>query len=379
MNENRQKKRYPLTRAMIDRAITEIKNVTGCDVVDVFSDERGYLFVGKHKVVLGNIDYNPESGTYSKIFLSRNPMDEIRKREEAIRTQNDMQSQRQYHRPAQHVQQPQRTQQRTQQRSQQPKTPNTMQRSQKRKFKLQKNKRLGITFTASAIAVLVGIGAITHVIVEKNKPVDLTPVPGYSLEQRNTVADANDIVLYSWANYAKLYAEDIVANSNDDNLRQELDDIVMNYYDPMLVSYDDYIDQVESGLTNEAMTRLKQKYQISFRNYCYLLDEALEDSPFAMATFDASPYADAFVYDAGGEKAVENGMYGEMYNHNGELLIPVLPGETSNYYVFVKAVDVPNHDYTIENLPRDTIFVDGEAYVADTHLDDFQLEQGRSK
>ena len=50
-----------------------------------------------------------------------------------------------------------------------------------------------------------------------------------------------------------------------------------------------------------------------------------------------------------------------------------------NYTVYVRAVDVPNNDYTITNLPDDAEFIHGEAYVAEHHLDDFEITDNKTK
>ena len=69
MNENRQKKRYPLTRAMIDRAITEIKNVDNheFEVIGILEyndmEFSEYSYVGMYISYYYAKDYMNTSGT----------------------------------------------------------------------------------------------------------------------------------------------------------------------------------------------------------------------------------------------------------------------------------------------------------------------------
>jgi hypothetical protein len=196
------------------------------------------------------------------------------------------------------------------------------------------------------------------------------------MEQVNTVANANDLILYSWANYAM---NEVVYGSNNNNYEYShtvAEDLKNSYYNPLMLQYYNYTDQIESGLPADVIGKLKDSYHNEFRNLCYIFDEALEGSFFDYATFDESPYADAIVFDNNGNRVVENGLYGESYDTNGNLIIP---SGNVGYIVYIKAEDVPGHDYSITNLPTDARFINGETYVSDEHLDDFQNTNNRVK
>ena len=196
------------------------------------------------------------------------------------------------------------------------------------------------------------------------------------MEQVNTVASANDLILNSWANYAIGEVID-GANSSDYQYAQSVaEDLRNNYYNKMMLSYYNYVDQIDSGLPDDIIGKLKDSYHNEFRNQCYIFDEALENSFYDYVTFDESPYADAVVYDQNGNRVVSNGLYGESYDSNGSLIIP---GGNIGYIVYVKAVDVPGNNYSITNLPSDTKFINGETYVSDEHLDDFVNINSKTK
>lgn len=319
-------KRYRKTRESLNRIADNIKRSTGLDVYDIQETDNGYIFKGKYGVVLGDLTYVPEEGGYRPFNYRQGAKDEIRFKEVEERRH-----------PSQ-------------------------QRKRSKKFKLQRT-RIGVAFAAGAIAALVAGGSIVlkTSAVEVQKPI-------YSVEQVNTVASANDLILNAWANYAIGEVTQSAMESQNTSVQAVANELKTNYYNNVMLQYYNYIDQIESGLPGDIIGKLTDSYHSSFRNQCYIMDEALESSYFSYATFDESPYADAIVFDQSGDEVVANGLYGESYDSSGNLIIA---GGDVRYSVYVKAVDVPGNNYSITNLPADTKFINGTTYVSDEHLDDF--------
>lgn len=321
------KERFPLTERAIETIINSIKEDYGLIVREVKETENGYLFIGKYGFTIGDVTFDESIRKYREFNYHEGVKDRIRDRDKV-----------------------------------------EAQKKKKKHFKLQKYKRIGIALTATAILALTAVGAVKLVDNIFDKPEQQVEV----VQQMNTVANANDLILYSWANYAmnEVYA---AAERSDveyaDTLCEELRSVNFN---SVMMNYFNYTDQLASGLPSEF--NAKDSYHTEFRNQCYLFDEALESSYFTHATFDESPYANAVVMDKNGNFVQPTGSYGETCDINGTLL--TVDGE---YTVYIRAVDVPNNNYTITNLPDDAEFVNGEAYVADHHLDDFEITDGKTK
>ena len=332
-------RRYKLTEQSLNRVAEDIKKTIGVEVCDIQENENGYIYKGKYGISIGDITYVPTEGKYRRFNYHQGSKEAIlsKEREEEKR------------RPA-----------------------GTMYRRRSRQYKLQRNKRIGVALTAGAIAVLVSVGAIAL----KTNAVETKPMSTYSTEYVNTVANANDLILNSWANYAIGEVSNGVSNSRYENAQLVADDLKNNFFNNLALQYYNYSDQIKSGLPEDVVGKLKDSYHNEFRNQCYIFDEALESSYFSYATFDESPYADAVVFDQYGNRVVANGLYGESYDSYGNL---ILPNGNIGYTVYVKAVDVPGNNYSITNLPSDTKFINGETYVSDEHLDDFVNSVSKTK
>lgn len=329
-------RKIALSNEQLDRYAADIKRRLGVEVKNIQEVDEGYLFKGNFGIVIGDLTYDPHQGLYRQFNYHQGAVEKIAKEEEARK-----------------------------------KTP-PVSRRRSRQFKLQRNKRIGIALGAGALAVLLSIGAI----VVKTNAVETYKLPSYNMEQVNTVASANDLILNSWANYAMGEVIAGSTNSNYEYAQTVADDLRNNYYNNLMLQYYNYTDQIDSGLPEDIIGKLKDSYHNEFRNQCYIFDEALENSFYDYVTFDESPYADAVVYDQNGNRVVSNGLYGESYDSNGNL---ILPGGNVGYTVYVKAVDVPGNNYSITNLPSDTKFINGETYVSDEHLDDFVNNNVRKK
>lgn len=314
--------RIKLSSSQLQDVCDDIKEKSGLDVIQINEIDEGYEFVGKHNIPIGLIEYLPNENKYRRFNYYRGAKEEIQKKDRISRT------------------------------------------SRTKKFKLQRGKRIGIAIGAAGLALLLSIGAIKT----PTKAVEPDYIATNYSQQLNTVASANDIILTSWANYAMGLVHDGASGSNYEYAKTVSEDLRTNYFNDLMMNYYNYVDQVESGLPEEVIGKLRDSYRNKFRNKCYEFDEALENSFYNYATFDESPYADAIVFDQTRNRVVEKGQYGESYDSNGNL---ILIDSNVGYTVYIKAVDVPGNDYSITNLPSDAMFINGETYVSDEHLDDF--------
>lgn len=322
-------KKYPLTEKAIEITTERIYETYGLRVREVRETESGYLFIGKYGFSIGDITFDENEGRYRQFNFHEGVISRIKDRDKA-----------------------------------------EQQKKKKKQFKLQKYKKIGVALGATAIIALASVGAIKLIDNITKEPEQQVEV----VQQMNTVANANDLILYSWANYAMNEVYDRAENSEVEYAQTLCDNLRNSNYNVVMLNYFNYLDQLNSGLPAEING--KDSYHTEFRNQCYLFDEALESSYFSHATFDESPYANAIVLDSNGQKITSTGLYGEVCDINGNLI--VIDGDVG-YTVYVRAVDVPNNDYTITNLPDDAEFIDGEAYVAEHHLDDFEITDTKSK
>lgn len=329
-------RRYKITQRSLDKIAENIKKNLGIDVYRIQEIDDGYVFIGKYGISIGDLTYLPQQGEYRKFNYHQGAKESILAR--------DKEEKRKI---------------------------NPTNKRHPRRFKLQR-KRLGIALAAGSIALLIAGGSITL----KTNALQATKAPTYAVQQVNTVASANDLILNAWANYAMGLVVQGSQDTSYEHAQVVADDLRSNYFNNAMLQFFNYTDQIESGLPIDVIGKLKDSYHNEFRNQCYLFDEALESSYYSYATFDESPYADAVVFDQNGDRVVANGLYGESCDGTGNL---ILPGGNIGYSVYVKAVDVPGNDYSITNLPADTRFINGETYVSDEHLDDFVNVSSKSK
>ena len=195
------KERFPLTDRAIETIINSIKEDYGLVVREVKETENGYLFIGRYGFTIGDVTFDESIKKYRQFNYHEGVKDRIRDRDRA-----------------------------------------EAQKKKKKKFKLQKYKKIGITLTASAIIALCAIGAVKLATNVFDKPEQQIEV----VQQMNTVANANDLILYSWANYAmnEVYA---AAERSDveyaDTLCEELRN---NNFNAVMMNYFNYTDQLDS-------------------------------------------------------------------------------------------------------------------------------------
>lgn len=332
-------RRVRLTDESIKSTKSFIMKRYGVEVVRVAENDNGYVFYGEHGVSIGDVTYNSISGEYRGFNYHSGAVEEIERRGkmEAHKKQVAEQSRK-----------------------------NAV--NAKRKLKL-KRKRFGVAITSVGLAVLISLGVV-HA-VNKNAA-DETPY--VATQQVNTVASASDLILNAWANYAIGLVTEAGYNSEYEYVQSVAEDLKSNYYNKAMLAYYNYIDQKESDLPVELIGNASTNNHNEFRRDCYLLDEALEESFFSYATFDESPYADAVVYDSNGNLVTDGAILGECYDSNGNLLL-----SGSEYKVYIKALDVPGNDYSMTNLPEDAVFYDNVIYVSDSHLNDFSVDNNKTK
>lgn len=245
-------------------------------------------------------------------------------------------------------------------------------RNKKVKYVLQKFVAPGVAITVGGMIVLSSIGAIHNAFTKD-------PIPIVQQESDlYTVANANDILLFSWANYAMGELSELAANSENEHIYNLSEDMRVNYFTPIMREYYNYVEEGLLDLPIELTGEAIKTQHNSFRNNAYLFDEELQDRGFKNCTFANSPYANAIVVDAYGQIVTgsESGLFGEVYDSKGDLV--TLESEMG-YTVYVRAEDVLGNDYGTSNYPDDAIMYKGVAYVSSSHLNDYEAPSMGSK
>ena len=238
-------------------------------------------------------------------------------------------------------------------------------RKEKTKYVLQKYVVPGVLITTIGIGALAGIGAIKNVLnSEPTQIVEQTPA-------LNTIANANDILLYSWANYALSEIYDIAEESEYEAIKAMPEMFRAEYFTPIVSSYYNYVEEGLLDLPLELTGDSIKTNHNSFRNNAYLFDEELQDKGMSDCSFKNSPFANAIVVDSYGKVVMgtDNGLFGEIYDSNGDLI--TIENDTS-YTIYIRAEDVLGNDYGTSNYPDDAIMYEGVAYVSSSHLNDFE-------
>lgn len=256
-----------------------------------------------------------------------------------------------------------------------------------RKAKIARAKRFVLQGLGAAVlagALIVG-GKHAYSETPKQAPDIATTLNTYSVDT------ANDLLLFNWSNYAMGEIADIV---NDSEYLSEIehDNLYGNYFVPIMSSYYNYQEQLESDLPKDF--NMSSEYHGEFRRAAKEFNERLADSLyFGNLTFEQSPYAVGTVVDDKGlalanlsrtaegyvlpnGELVGSALAGEVYDENGVL---VNANEMGSYDVLIPAVKVKNNTYDINSLPDDAKTINGVTYVSDNHLEDFEKENGRTR
>ena len=238
-------------------------------------------------------------------------------------------------------------------------------KAKRRKYVLQKYVIPGVAITAVGIGVLTGLGAIRDAVTKE--PVNIVQ----QVQTLNTIANANDLLLFNWSNYAMCKLSDIAEASDYDHIKSVADNLREDYFTPIMSSYYNYLEESTLGLPIELTGEAIKTNHNSFRNNAYLFDEELQAKSFGSCSFANSPFANALIVDAYGKvvSSSDSGLFGEVYDSNGEII--TLESEMG-YIIYVRAEDVLGNNYGTSNYPEDALMYKGVAYVNSSHLYDYE-------
>lgn len=325
-----------LTENTLRRKVEWIEDKFKVKVEKVCESENGYIFKGKYGFTIGDITWDSQRGVYRSFNFHHGVKESITERDEYLKRQKS---------------------------------------NPKRKYKVQRNKRIGVRFAAASIAVLISIGVIKTAVSHRQADTPTSGVVAVLEEHANNVVSANDLIILSWANYAMGEVDKVCSASEYDGVRSMRDEFYADCFAPVMTDYYNYLDQIDSGLPVEIIGETMEKYHDSYRSKAYAFDESLKNGYFDRFSFSNSPFADAIVVDKNGNMVSSNSRYsGEVKASDGTLLTLDDSGE---YVVYILATDVPSNDYTVGNLPDDARIFDGNAYVDANHYDDF-LDKGKT-
>ncbi|MDE5888467.1 MAG: hypothetical protein K2H20_00435 [Bacilli bacterium] len=317
-------RRYKLTESTLNEVADEIQRTYGVEVLGIVETEEGYVFRGKYDFTIGDLTFDSKRGGYQTFNYHRGVKESIKEKDAEM-----------------------------------------AKASRQRRYKVQRNKILGTALTAGAVALFITIGVIKatntnqpQTTLDRNETVAV-------VNHLNTIDNANDLLLLAWANYAMGEVSDFCESSEIDALREMRPDIYSNVFVPVMTDYYKYLDYVDSPLPEEIIGESLKSTHSSFRNSVIEFNEYLKSMNFNSFTFANSPFADAVVFDKSGEVALAGDRFeGEVKTSDGELLTY----DEESYSVYIRAVDVPNNNYSITNVPEDAKLFNGETYVDYTHL-----------
>lgn len=310
-------KKYTLTEKALNEICESVKKKYGLEVSKVEENPNGYVFISKHGYTIGDVSYDFHTGLYRNFNFH---MGVVEKETEA--------------------------------------TEREMREFRYKRFKLQRRKTVW-RLTAAAILVLASIGAIKTLpgALHKN-----TSEPEIHL---NSVASADDLVLFSWANYAMGKIADSVSDSPYDAAQEQKDNLYSDFSN-MMINYYNYVDQIESGLPYDITANLIDKYHDEFRDAASQYNDAILNSMFANVSFSSTPYADATVLDETGGTFNKGEALGEVVDSGNNVVL--VDYKDAPYKIYVQASDVKDGDYSIDNLPEGSVVYNGEVYVTDSIL-----------
>lgn len=237
--------------------------------------------------------------------------------------------------------------------------------SKRRNFKLHRT-RQKLLLTAAGLAALISLGVMVAPVKESSHE-----VVSVSLENSlYSIDTANDLVLNRWASYAVDGVLEEAKRSEYEQIRDAAELMKTDFYYDLETKYYKYLDIADSTLPCDIVKDSLNNCHREFRSKAKNFDEALKNSFFSKGlTFGFSPYANAIVVNENGKKLEANDM-GETYF--GDSLVT----QDDNYTVLVRAIDIPNNQFDLSNLPKDAILIDGVIYVSDQHIHDFNFDYG---
>ena len=323
-------RRFKLLDRTLEEVADKVQNQYGVEVLEILETDEGYVFKGKYGYTIGDLTFDEKNGRYKAFNYHRGVVESINERDKKV--------------------------------------------TARRKYKVQRNKRIGVAFTATALIALAGIGVIKGMDYKNNHNDLNSESIEVSFAERtpiNTVNNANDLLLVAWSNYAMGEVSDFCCDTEIDALQGLEKDVYTNVFAPVMMDYYNYLDYIDSPLPEDIIGESLKNSHSQFRNSVLLFDEHLKDLNFISYTFASSPFAYAIILDQDGNKVEKNGQLdGEVVTKDGALI--TFDGEQS-YSVYIRGIDVPNNDYSITNMPSDAKLIDGEIYVDYIHL--FQNEK----
>lgn len=328
-------RRYKLTESTLNDVADEIQRSYGLEVLEILETEEGYVFRGKYGFTIGDLTYDSQRGGYKSFNYHRGVKENIREKDEQKKRA-----------------------------------------SRQRKYKVQRNKRIGVALTAGAVALFVSIGVIKGLTTEQPHKETIRTENVAVATHLNTIDNANDLILVAWANYAMGEVTEFCENSEIDVFQGMNTDVYANVFAPVMMNYYNYLDCVDSPLPSDIIGSSLEANHSSFRSSAVAFNEYLKTMNFTSCTFANSPFADAVVFDASGKAVVASDRYkGEVNSADGKLITY----DDSGYSLYIRAVDVPDNNYSITNLPDDARLYNGETYVDYMHLYQSQELDNKSK
>ena len=347
---------YRLTDNALDRIRVSLAKTINCRVEEInvqYDNSKGYYFYGPYDICVADLLF--EGSEYRGVSIYGGIVDDLKVQLEEERRRTAEEARKRLRQEQREAKERERQEQ----------------RARKRKYVLQKFVVPAVAITAGGIVVLTGIGAIHNAITKE-------PTQIVQQQDLNTVANANDLILFTWANHAMTELSQIAAESQYDQIGSMAETIRVDYFTPIMSSYYSYIEEGMLDLPIELTGEAIKTSHNSFRNNAYLFDEELQDRGFGKCSFKNSPFANAIVVDAYGQivSGSESGLFGEVYDTKGELI--TLESEMG-YIIYIRAEDVLGNDYGTSNYPEDAIMYKGVAYVSSNHLYDFEAPSMGSK
>lgn len=350
-------KPYILSDKSIEKICISLAKAINCrlEEIDVrFDKSKGYYFYGPYEVCVADLLF--EAGEYRGVQIYGGIIDDLKIQLEEERKRIAEENRRKQSSAAQLAKENERKEK----------------RKKRNRYIIQKYVVPGVAITLGGVAVLTTIGAI-------HKAVNKEPVGIVQQEQSlNTVANANDLILFEWSTYAMNQLTDISNDSRYDGIKSAVESLRNDYFIPIMSSYYAYVEEGSLDLPLELTGESIKTNHNSFRNKAYLFDEELQDRGFKNCSFAQSPFANAIVVDYAGKvvQGTDNGLFGEVYASNGELL--TLDSDMG-YIIYIRAQDVVGNDYGTSNYPEDAIMYKGVAYVNVSHLYEVEAPNKGSK
>jgi hypothetical protein len=348
---------YRLTDNSLDKIRVSLAKTINCRVEEInvhYDKEKGYYFYGPYDICVA--DLLIEGSEYRGVSIYGGIVADLKVQLEDERRRTAEEARKRIRQEQREAKERARKEE----------------RNRKVRFVLQKYVVPGVAITTLGIGALVGIGAIHEAVTKE-------PTAIVQQEQDlNTVANANDLILFAWSNYAMSELSDIAAESQYDQVGTMAENMRIDYFTPIMSSYYSYVEEGMLDLPIELTGEAIKTSHNSFRNNAYLFDEELQDRGFGKCSFRNSPFANAIVVDSYGQvvTGTENGLFGEVYDSKGELI--TLESEMG-YTIYVRAQDIVGQEYGTSNYPQDAIMYNGVAYVSSSHLYDYEAPSMGSK